>query len=271
MLHEFQSSPNDGGYPLGGLLMTKSGALLGTTWIGGANTDGTVFELKPSGSSYKEKVVYSFAGTDGQSPADALISDTSGNLYGTTFYGGLGRCCGTVFKLTPSRSTYTESAIYSFKGGTDGEFPTAGLLRGPHGVFYGLTGQGRVGNNGTVFELAPKGSRYREKPVYSFKGGTDGTGPVDTPGLVADRAGDLYGTTAAGGGTFDCGTVFKVVPSGRGFTEQVLYAFQGGGDGDKPYGSVVIDRHGNLLGPTFFGGGSNSGTIFSLCCAPPPR
>ncbi|HEY2475090.1 MAG TPA: choice-of-anchor tandem repeat GloVer-containing protein, partial [Candidatus Cybelea sp.] len=236
----------------------------------GANADGAVFELKPSGSSYKEKLVHSFAGADGRGPADALVSDGSGNLYGTTFYGGGGS--GTVFKLTPSGSTYTESVIYGFQGGTDGSEPTASLLRGPHGVFYGLTGQGGHGGVGTVFEVAPEGSHYRETVLYSFNGLSDGDGPVDTPGLVADRVGNLYGTTVAGGGTCDCGTVFRLVRSGKGFTEHVLYTFQGGpGDGAKPYGSVVIDRHGNLLGPTFMGGSSNSGTIFSLCCAPPPR
>jgi uncharacterized repeat protein (TIGR03803 family) len=145
-------------------------------------------------------------------------------------------------------------------------------------VFYGLTEQGgekKGSGNGTFFELTPKGSSYTEKVVYSFQGSSDGSDPDDT-GLVADTSGALYGTTAQGGGVSacsgGCGTVFKLTPSGSSFTESVLYAFQGGTDGFNPYGSVVIDGKGKLLGPTFHGGSgscelsseSGCGTIFSV-------
>lgn len=273
VLYRFQDG-SDGGSPLGGLVMAKSGALLGTTPAGGSG-GGVVFELTPSGSTYAEKVLHTFSGPpDGFIPTDALVSDSVENLYGTTSSGGRGCSnvgCGTVFKLAPSGSTYTYSVIYRFKGGRDGSGPWSGLLLGSNGVFYGLTMGGGEGN-GTVFELAPKGPSYREEVLYSFKGGTDGSDPRDTPGLVADRGGNLYGTTETGGSTHcnaGCGTVFSLVPSGKGFTEHVLHAFQGGyrGDGASPLGGVIIDRQGNLLGPTFKGGHSRSGTIFSVCCA----
>lgn len=269
VLYRFQGS-SDGGTPIGGVMMTKSGALLGPTYSGGSGW-GVIYELTPSGSSYSEKIVHEFSRPrDGLNPIEALVSDSSGNLYGTTDSGGLSCACGTVFKLTPSGSTYSFSVIYRFKGGADGMYPWASLLRGSNGMFYGLTIQGGTRNKGTVFELAPMGSRYREKVLYSFKGGTDGAYPGDTPGLVADDNGNLYGTTSGGGGTrCECGTVFSLTRSGKGFTEHVLYAFQGGkyDDGRDPSSGVIIDRKGNLLGTTFRGGDSRSGTIFSVCCA----
>ncbi|HEY2476920.1 MAG TPA: choice-of-anchor tandem repeat GloVer-containing protein [Candidatus Cybelea sp.] len=274
VLYRFQDG-SDGGAPIGGLVMTKSGALLGTTYSGGSG-GGVVFELTPSGSTYTETVVHTFSGSpDGLNPEAGLASDSSGNLYGTTNSGGLGS--GTIFELMASGSTDSYSVIYRFKGGPrDGSQPTSNLLPGPNGTFYGLTSEGGRKGKGTVFELAPKGSAYREKLLYSFKGGVDGAHPRDVPGLAADRDGDLYGTTLNGGGArhckFGCGTLFKLVASGNGYTKQLLYAFQGhGGDGANPLGGVIIDRHGNLLGPTFMGGSARSGTIYSICCAPPPQ
>ncbi|MFZ1017046.1 MAG: choice-of-anchor tandem repeat GloVer-containing protein [Candidatus Cybelea sp.] len=276
VLHVFQGG-SDGLLPAGGLVMTKSGALLGTTEGGGSDDGGVVFELTPSGSTYSEKVVHSFTGPpDGLTPLAALVSDSRGNLYGTTQEGGATTFhrhvsrngWGAVFKLTPSGSTYTESVIYRFKGASDGEYPPSGLLLGANGTLYGLTegGGGRTGERfGTVFELAPRGSTYRHTVLYSFQGHTDGAYPEDTPGLVADRSGNLYGTTAYGGTSCDCGTVFKLAPSGSRYTESVLHAFQGGtGDGLQPRGGVVIDSKGNLLGPTNQGGLSFFGTIFSV-------
>ena len=283
VLYQFQGG-NDGAAPQGGLVMDKSGSLLGTTTGGGtgrAGGNGTLFVLVPSGSSYSEKIVHTFTGSpDGSDPGNALTADSSGNVYGTTFEGGLTDCrradggAGTVFKLTPSGSTYTYSVVYRFKACSDGFYPSAGLLQGANGVFYGLTERGgaRSGlSNGTVFALIPKGSSYREKVLYSFKGGNDGADPQDMPGLVADRNGSLYGTTVGGGGSTacggGCGTVFKLVPSKGAFTESVLYAFQGNGDGWWPFGGAVIDNKGNLLGPTLYGAISSHcdcGTIFSI-------
>ncbi|HEY1883423.1 MAG TPA: choice-of-anchor tandem repeat GloVer-containing protein [Candidatus Cybelea sp.] len=269
---------NDGGSPIGGLLMTKRGALLGTT-VGGGSGGGVVFELMPSGSTYTETVVHEFSGSpDGLDPTDALVSDSAGNLYGTTSEGGLTTCpsrssspgCGTVFKLAPSGSKYSYSVIYRFKGDADGIAPWASLLRGSNGVFYGLTMEGGALGKGTAFELTPKGSRYRETVLYSFKGRSHGAYPRSD--LVEDRGGNLYGTTPFGGGAHcrdGCGTVFTLAPSGKTFTEHVLYTFQGprAGDGAIPLGGVLIDRHRNLLGTTFNGGASHYGTIFSVCCA----
>jgi uncharacterized repeat protein (TIGR03803 family) len=287
VLYAFQGGDNDGAVPDSGLLMTKSGALLGTTSGGGDASrhrlGGVVFELTPSGSTYSEKVVHTFSGApDGVFPLDGLVPDSSGNLYGTTVGGGLIKLgchkvhddgCGTVFKLTPSGSTYAYSVIYRFKGGaSDGSHPAASLLPRPNGIFYGLTidGGGLRAGLGTVFSITAGGS---EHVVYRFQGGNDGEDPDDTPGLVADRSGNLYGTTAFGGGTNNvvcsggCGTVFKLAPSKSGFTHSVLFEFQNGADGALPFGGVIIDSKGNLLGPTSNGGDLSycgCGTIFSI-------
>jgi hypothetical protein len=287
VLYQFHGA--DGGGPLGRLLMTKNGALLGSTKYGGEDQggDGVIFKLTPSGSGYSETVLHRFpqGSDDGFLPTNGLVSDRSGNLYGTTSAGGIfgGRIgWGTIFKLAPSGSTYVYSVIYRFKGGADGKFPDSSLLPAPHGVFYGLTDGGGAKEHkgagfGTVFELVRSGRHYRHTVLYRFKGGNDGSVPDDTPGLVADRSGNLYGTTVYGGNAaacpseradkIGCGTVFKLAPSASGFTESVLYAFQaqnGPDDGANPWGGVIIDRGGNLLGTSESGGTSNNGTIFSI-------
>jgi uncharacterized repeat protein (TIGR03803 family) len=287
---------NDGSLPHAGLLLTKSGALFGTTFQGGGACAspgcGTVFELKPSGSTYSEAVIHAFSGAngDGQYPVDALVADASGNLYGTTEYGGSAtrscksgpfgiKTCGTIFKLTPSGSTYKESIIYRFKGGVDGKYPESSLFSAARSVFYGLTDQGgaKKGNGyGTFFELTRKGSSYKERVIYAFKGGKDGSYPDDSPGLVADKSGDLYGTTAYGGGASackgGCGTILKLTPSGAGFKESVIYAFPGGAGGQNPFGGITFTKKGTVMGPTWIGGtgtcssslGPGCGTIFSV-------
>ena len=153
--------------------------------------------------------------TDGEQPVAGLIEDTSGNLYGTTEYGGANGG-GTVVKLTPSGGGYTESVLYSFcaQGGTsctDGASPLASLIEDASGNLYGTTWHGgatvpsggSTTTGGTVFELAPNGDgTYSESALYTFcsqSACTDGEWPV--AGLIEDTSGDLYGTTSAGGAT----------------------------------------------------------------------
>jgi uncharacterized repeat protein (TIGR03803 family) len=278
----------DGAIPEGNLLMDKSGALYGTTGQGGTGGSpciggcGTVFKLTPSGSGYTESVLYSFqGGSDGLGPQASLIGDSAGALYGTTSGGGgaaaCPRGCGTVFKLTPSGSTYSESVLYRFQGGvSDGKFPRCALLA-KKGTLYGVTPEGgpkgRGNGFGTVFELTPSRSGYAERVLYYFKGGGDGAFPTDEGGLYADKAGALYGTTEEGGGATGCkggcGTVFKLTPSASSYSESVAYPFQGGQDGADPNGSVIADKFGTLYGTTNLGGGATAckhgcGTVFKL-------
>ena len=218
-----------------------------------------------SGSSYTEKVLYSFAGgtTDGQVPNGGLIADGSGDLFSTTNSGGANNL-GTVFELVKSGSNYTEQVLYSFAGGTtDGAMPIAGLTANSSGDLFGTTSSGGAYSHGTVFELVKSGSNYSEQVLYSFAGGTtDGANPH--AGLIADVSGDLFGTTQNGGAN-NAGTVFELVKSGSSYTEQLLYSFAGGtSDGANPYAGLTTDGRGDLFGTTQNGGPQNVGTVFEL-------
>lgn len=198
------------------------------------------------------RVLHSFGGAnDGSVPLSGLISDTSGNLYGTTNLGGASGF-GIVFKLTPRGR---ERALYSFSGQADGGNPEAGLAMDAGGNLYGATDIGGAANLGVIFKLTPRG---REIVLHSFTGGSDGSRPTAT--LFIDVSGNLYGTTA-NGGAFNKGVVFKLTPKGR---ETVLYSFTGGNDGSNPFGGVIMDSSGNLFGATTNGGASNSGVVFKL-------
>jgi uncharacterized repeat protein (TIGR03803 family) len=228
-----------------------------------------------------EKVLYSFqGGSDGSYPIAGLVSDKAGNLYGTTTAGGSGSCssadgvgCGTVFELSPvAGGTFTEKVIHTFQGGQDGSYPRADLTFDAAGNLYGTTlaGGGAACNNlelgcGTAFELTPgNGGAWTEAVLYRFQGGNDGANPISS--LVFDHAGNLYGTTEAGGGSacpIGCGTVFELTPSSKGWTGRILYAFAGGTDGETPEGRLVLGK-GNLYGATNLGGAFGWGTVFKL-------
>jgi uncharacterized repeat protein (TIGR03803 family) len=209
-LHIFAGTP-DGAVPAAGLIRDKAGNLYGTT-VEGGNTNkctrgcGTVFKLSPSAT---ETVLYRFVGfPDAQYPSGGLIRDAVGNLYGVTGAGGDPNCnCGVVFKLD---MTGTLTVLYSFKGGSDGADPAGNLVRDMAGNLYGVTANGGNPNGqgvGTVFKLDPSGV---ETVLHSFVGApTDGANP--SAGLVRDSAGNLYGTTGAGG-TKDSGIAFKLTP-----------------------------------------------------------
>src|ERR1035441_332430 len=213
VLHNFNNNGTDGTNPRAGLIFDAAGNLYGTTENGGTNGVGTVFELTPTaGGGWTETVLYSFCSqancTDGYQPWAGLIFDAAGNLYGTTVYGGTAdtTCsyCGTVFELTPNGSGgWTETVLHSFGDGTDGFYPSAGLIFDAAGNLYGTTAMGGTYDypwDGTVFELTPAaGGGWTEKVLYSFGGGTDGYWPE--AGLIFDAAGNLYGTTYSGVGS----------------------------------------------------------------------
>ncbi len=250
VLYSFGGS-GDGANPYARLINVK-GMLYGTTAYGGANGDGTVFSITPSGT---ETVLHSFGGSgDGNTPFAGLIN-VKGTLYGTTSQGGA-NCnssggCGTVFAITPSG---TETVLHSFGGSGDGNGPLSGLIK-VKGTLYGTTMEGGANGDGAVFSITPSGT---EAVLYSFKGGSaDGEFPL--AGLIHVK-GKLYGTTVYGGASDD-GTVFSITPSG---TETVLYGFKAGsGDGERPYAGL-IDVNGTLYGTTHLGGANGDGAVFSI-------
>jgi uncharacterized repeat protein (TIGR03803 family) len=282
---------SDGANSFAGLIADSSGALYGTTTYGGGPGNfGTVFKLTPSPGGYVESVLYRFKGMpDGAYPQAGLIADGSGALYGTTSAGGSGMdqtCggsqfifgCGTVFKLTPSGSGYTESILYNFLGlgVNDGEYPVAGLIADAAGALYGTTQFGGPNFSGVVFKLTPSGSGYTESVLYHFcakPSCTDGGSPL--AGLIADNSGALYSTTNRGGdptcngsGHGGCGTVFKLTPSPSGYAESVLYAFKSIADGEYPLAGLIADSKGALYSTTSSGGLGTGGTVFKLTPTP---
>jgi uncharacterized repeat protein (TIGR03803 family) len=221
VLHSFGSGA-DGAYPLAPLVFDAAGNLYGTASYGGQYLGGTAFELSSAiGGGWTEQVLHNFgSGVDGQEPfSGALMFDSAGNLYGTTFTGGThhtceggSSSCGTVYRLTPTRGgTWAEQVLYSFDRSPDGNFPDSSLVFDAAGNLYGTTffgGGGRY-NAGTVFKLTPGGANWTEQVLYSFSGLADGDNPA--AGLLAGGEGNFYGTTQAGG-AYGCGTVFEVRP-----------------------------------------------------------
>jgi uncharacterized repeat protein (TIGR03803 family) len=199
-----------------------------------------------SAQALTESALYSFkGGADGENPRARLFRDGTGNLYGTTPFGGSTASSGIVFKIS---TTGAETILHKFTGGADGGSPQAGLIRDAAGNFYGTSysgGTGSLGGNGVVFKLTGR----TETVIHSFTG-PDGSHPA--AGLVRDSGGNLYGTTFYGGtAACSCGTVFKIDSTG---TETVLYSFKGGADGKFPQGGLLLDSLGNLYGTASEGG-----------------
>ena len=278
VLHSFGGS--DGSYPEASVVIGSGGVLYGTTTFGGSgpcsNGCGTVFSLTPPaspGGAWTEAVLYNFqSGSPLSGSPLGVVIGSAGALYGATSDGGSGSCpggCGTVFSLTPPASpggVWTETVVHSFAAAIDAAFPDAGVVIGNGGVLYGTGAYGGTGSCpggcGAVFSLAPPtspGGAWTETVLYSFRGGSDGSGP--TAGVVVGSGGVLYGTTAGTGS--GAGTVFSLTPPaspGGAWTEAVLHDFTCGSDGCSPFAGVVIGSGGVLYGTTF----STPGTVFSL-------
>jgi hypothetical protein len=259
----------DGAQPEATLILDKQGNLYGTTFDGGTGTCtftipgcGVVFELSPAPHSEKwtETILYDFkGGKDGSHPQSPLVFDARGNLYGSTDFGGDLSCaneqnklgCGVIFRLSPSRlatAPWSESVLHAFHGGRDGALPEGPLfLTGD--ALYGSTYEGGGSSScqegcGVVFALDASG----ETVIHVFSG-NDGAG---AGGVIGNSAGDLFGVTGSGGQA-NWGTVYQLKHSSDGWTETLLYSFNGSNDGGNPNG-LIIDQAGNLYGVAGAGG-----------------
>jgi uncharacterized repeat protein (TIGR03803 family) len=272
VLHNFTGG-SDGLEPYANLAADKAGNLYSTTIAGGNGSGGTVFRLKHQGSGWTFATLYSFPQYqgDGANPYAPVIVGPNGTLYGTSTFGGSGGpCsgsgCGTVFNLRPPATfcrsvscPWTETILYQFQANNhDGGNPLGSLVFDASGNLYGTTTKGGAYQSGTVYELAPSNGGWTETILYNFTGGTDGANPASS--LIFDQAGNLYGTTYAGG-NFGVGTVFQLTLSGSGWSENVIHHFQGGSEGASPYGGVTFDSSGNLYGTTT---GASTGVVFEL-------
>jgi uncharacterized repeat protein (TIGR03803 family) len=269
-LYEF-TGVSGGAFPLGGVVIGPNGALYGTTF-GVLETFGTVFELTPQPTFcrtvlcyWNETVLHTFTGIPGGAgpQAENLVFDSSGNIYGTTGGGGMYNS-GVTFELTHSGGGYTESILHSFGNGTDGRSPVASVVFDTAGNVYGTTLLGGTGSPqvcqgscGTVYQLVPSNGGWVENVLVNFDV-TNGKHPYGD--LIIDGSGNLYGTTGSGGQNGG-GVVYKLVPSGGGFTYSVLYSFSSCGS----KGGLAMDAAGNLFG-VCYSGGNTGGACGSMGC-----
>lgn len=259
VLHSFQTNGVDGQNPSSALLQAGDGLLYGSTVYGGSNNAGTVFKLGGDGSGFT--VVHSFSGggTDGANPFAGLIQGSDGALYGTTRSGMNG---GVIFKVMPDGSSY--QILHSFSpASSDGSQPYGGLLLGRDGALYGTTRQGGTGSpgQGVVFRIQQDGSGYQILHDFNLAASDGG---YSVAGLLQDREGALYGTTANGGSN-NVGTIFRMEPNGNNYS--VLWNFvPAGGDGSNAL-ALVEGTNGVLYGASSDSGRTVSNfnsTIFSI-------
>ena len=210
VIHAFTGGA-DGSSGSAGRMILRKGSLYGAATAGGNHGSGVVFQLTQSGAAgWNFRTIYSFQGQpDGSFPYGALLFDSSGNIYGTTYYGGANGI-GAVYKLSPRLvGEWDENVIYSFQNGSDGNSPISNLVFDTVGNLYGTTSEGGLGS-GVIFKLSSVGVRqWTETIVHPFQGAPDGGFPYN--GMVVDRFGNFYGATVHGGNNDD-GCVYKFTP-----------------------------------------------------------
>ncbi len=338
-LHPFcaRAACADGSSPYAPLVRDSAGNFYGTTFTGGANNLGVVFELVNTGTGYQFQVLHNFCNQsgcpDGQNPLAGLILDTNGHLYGLAKRGG-SQDEGTLYELIPGTTSWTfkvradfctfcsagfqpvykltyqgelsgapydgTSPVYGVTLGglgegnrgvafqavpvsgqelwnvtnlytfcskpncRDGDVPSAPLVVDAGGNLFGVTGGGGSNGDGVAFEIPAGGGS--ETVLHNFcrlANCADGSTPT---GLTMDDAGDLVGTTSAGG-AHGGGAIFKIVSTDTGFRERVLYSFcvsSGCPDGQAPQAGLTPDGAGNLFGTTQSGGDHQGGVIFKF-------
>ncbi len=290
VLHSFGLG-TDGTAPQGGLAFDSEGNIYGTTFDGGQNGLGVVYEVSPpaqSGEEWTESVLHSFgSGDDGFWPDAGVAIDSAGNLYGTTEFGGFSSSycssgCGTVFEVSPPPTqggTWSYAIIHEFDG-DDGASPLDPLTLDKSGNLYGTTSLGQGGGpaeEGTVFELSPpaaQGQPWQETVLYAFPQ-YQYDADYSSAGVIFDEAGNLYGTSQNGGQGLQ-GTAFKILPPaapGGAWTDTILHTFSNkNGGAAYPSTNLVFGKGGTLYGTTPYGGNgpctftriTGCGTVFAV-------
>jgi uncharacterized repeat protein (TIGR03803 family) len=200
---------NDGGNPYSSVIFDKAGKLYGSAYAGGTHGYGTVFQLKPSGSSWTENTVYAFqSASDGGSPFGGVVFDNAGNLYGATSGGGPGSG-GTVYELMPADGSWTFGVVYSFNGSAYLPGPYGSLTMDAAGNLYGTTTKDGAYGAGSVFKLMPSDGGWTETDLYDFASGSEGAVPYGS--VLIDASGNLYGTASQGGAN-GYGVIWEITP-----------------------------------------------------------
>jgi uncharacterized repeat protein (TIGR03803 family) len=268
----FRFDGTDGASPFAPLIFDQAGNLYGTTQYGGPVGNGVVFQLvSAGGGNWTQNILHAFqgAGDDGAVPYGALALDTAGNLYGTTSQGGstagpdcVDYGCGTVFQLTHTGATWTETVLYQFQGGADGYYPLGGLVIDRAGNLYGTTNLGGSCNGGgTAFQLTHRSNGWTKSIIHNFCATTGNNPAYGT--LIFDHAGNLYG--AAYNGSFNgTGVVFRLNRLGaNAWVYTVLHQFTDV-EGFVGPTNLTIDSQDNVYGTGASGGLYGWGTVWQL-------
>lgn len=268
VIHDF-SGQGDGLGP-NGVVMNAGGSLFGATqpWTGG-----TIYKLWQAGSDWILNTLFAFPSDGSGNDPEGVIIGLHGILYGA-YYGRVpicdpGQFCGSVFSVRPAptacRSSscgWVENTLYNFTAPTDAWWGRS-LVTDRAGNLYGVSEYGGASQQGAVFELTPAGTAWIETILYNFTGGSDGGGPTT---LLLGNDGNLYGMGERGGANAG-GVVFRLSPSGGGWSESVLYDLPYATYGTSPH-SLIQDSAGNLLGEYEFlyqvGNGQWIGVVFML-------
>jgi len=249
-LHSFCSHTGcpDGAQPYTGLVLGTNGNFYGTTYAGGTDDEGTVFQMAPSGTL---TTLHSFNyTTDGAFPYGALVQAANGDFYGTTYEGDT-TGYGTLFKITAAGKLTT---LHNFQS-TDGAYPEGALIQAANGKLFGTTYNGGANGYGAIFEATLAGAVTL---VHSFAA-TGGAYPVS--GVIQATDGNLYGTTAyTGSGETGYGTVFEFT-SGGALTPLHTFADT---DGAYVADGLVQGTDGSFYGTTYEGGTDSIGTVFNI-------
>ena len=212
VIHTFTGGADGLGGGAGRLLVGPNGDLYGVCTVGGANGFGNVFRITHHQGQWQLTTLYAFKDQpDGASPYGGLVFDKFGNLYGTTYYAGANDA-GTVYKLSHRHGTWTETVLYSFKGGRDGASPISTLASDPEGNLYGTTSDGGAASCscGVIFKMIrSETGAWSESVVYRFPGKPKPGFAYN--GMVSDSNGHFYGATVHGGSHND-GAIYKFTP-----------------------------------------------------------
>ena len=254
-----------------GLAIDRAGKFFGNFGAGGNSNAGVLFQFAQRAGHWLFSSLYSFLGGSQGSSPDGVIVGPGGSLYGVA-QGGIQNCgyngsfyCGLIYEARPGPAAcptalcgWNETTIYQFTGNTDASYASVNTFDSA-GNLYGVGNGGGAYSWGVVFELTPSQGGWTETLLHSFTGGADGGVPTS---LLVGQDGNLYGTASRGGGS-GVGLVFELLPSGGGWTENVIYNFTGYTDGGFPYG-LIQDSSGNLYGVTLCGLYNYCGDIDNL-------
>ncbi len=278
VIHNF-TGEQDGATPSTGLTIDAYDNIYGTAFGGGAGHFGVVFSLNNNGGGWTLSPIYSFAGgEDGAGPLARLVVGPDGILYGSTLAGGGGPCiqsndyhgCGTVYSVRPPSQApssvifdWSSTTLYRFSD-SDGSYPQGELAFDQAGNIYGATVDGGSAGLGLIYSLTRSSGGWTENILYQAQG--NGDGAYAWGGVVFDQSGNLYGMFGENG-PYGYGALYKLTPSGSGWTESTIHGFSfQGNDGATPQGGFILDPAGNLYGSTVhsLGGG---GTVFEMAAS----